>query len=129
MEERLGTICGRVESGSRIGRTMGFPTANIALGGCDAQNGVYVAEATLDDRTRYRAVADVGCRPSVGSTESRRLEVHLLGFDGDLYGRNIRVELLHRLRPELRFDSMEELREHIEADIEAARQWFAALGK
>ncbi len=129
MQECLGTIRGRVEYGNRIGRTLGFPTANIALGSCAAPDGVYVAEATLDDHTRYRAVADVGCRPSVGGTESRRLEVHLLGFDGDLYGREIGVELLHRLRPELRFASMEELREHIEADTEAARQWFASRAK
>lgn len=124
MEDMLAVVRGRVERGNRIGRTLGFPTANIAVCGDSPQDGVYVAEAKVEGKL-FRAVADLGYRPSVDEgTECRRLEVHLLDFEDDIYGSEIEVRLLHRLRPELRFDSMEELREQIEADTAAARTWF-----
>lgn len=125
MEEKSATVRGRVMKGERIGRTLGFPTANIAMSDGSIRDGVYVAEAILDDGTRHEAVADVGHRPSVSAAAGRRLEVHLLDFEGDLYGQTIEVKLLHRLRPEQRFDTMDELHEHIKADAAAAREWFA----
>ena len=122
------TLRGRVEEGSRIGRTIGFPTANIAVEESPLPDGVYVAEATIageEPPQRHPAVADLGVRPSVPGDSCRRLETHLLDFSGDLYGRDIEVRLLHCLRPERRFGSVEELRRNIALDMAAARRWFA----
>jgi len=113
-------IEGIVVHGNRLGSRMGIPTANIAVGeGLDARDGVYAARVQVDGRT-YEAMADLGCKPTVGGRR-RQLETHLFGFAGDLYGRRLRVELLRFIRPERRFDSVEELFRQIEADRRAIR--------
>ena len=73
----------------------------------------------------HPGVANIGVRPTVGGTE-RRLEVHLLGFSGDLYGRHAEVEFFSRLRGERRFESLDALRTQIARDVQAAREYFAA---
>ena len=93
-------IEGVVEHGRRLGRELGFPTANVAVpDSVAAEDGVY----------RSRA--------EVGGT-ARRLETHIFGFSGALYGRMLRVELLEKIRDERRFDTLEELRAQIEKDRE-----------
>ncbi len=110
-------VCGVVERGRQLGRTLGFPTANLALTeALMLPDGVYRSEVCIEgEPTCYAAMSNLGCNPSVGESE-RRLESHLFGFRGDLYGRRIRVRLVERIREERRFDSLEELRMQLEAD-------------
>lgn len=109
-------LSGVVEQGDRLGRTIGFPTAN--LGGVVEllpPHGVYAIRA--DGRG---GVMNIGTRPTVGGT-SLRIEAHLLDFEGDLYGRKLRVELVARIRGERKFDGLPALEAQIAQDVEAAR--------
>ena len=108
---------GTVVAGDQRGGTLGYPTANLAL---DAElacprHGIYAGEA-LD----HRAAVSIGTNPHYGGTE-RRIEPHLLDFEGDLYGRRLVVELWERLRDEAVFDSEQDLIEQIGRDVEQAR--------
>lgn len=108
-------IEGVVGHGRRLGRELGFPTANLAVPEDVAvADGVYRARAEVEGRV-YDAMSNLGRNPSVGGVE-RRLETHLFGFSGELYGRLLRVELLEKIRDERRFASVEELRAQIERD-------------
>lgn len=108
---------GVVTEGRRLGRELGFPTANISVPSCfPAEDGVYESWVETDG-VRYRAMSNLGSNPSVGQTE-RRLETHLFGFVGSLYGRTLRVELGRRIREERTFATLEELRMQIERDKE-----------
>ena len=114
-------ISGPVEQGAARGRQLGWPTANIRP---DPRrtlpaDGVYLAVVPLD-ATEWRAVVNLGSRPTFQEGE-RLLEVHLLGFDGDLYGRELAVELVDRIRDVRRFESVDALREQIARDAAAAR--------
>ena len=113
-------IEGVVVGGNRLGRRLGFPTANIALSNDMAiENGVYASKVYVDGE-EYIAMTNVGVRPSVdGST--RLLETHLFGFNGLLYGLRLRVELLEKIRNEKKFDSVNELREQITKDFETVK--------
>ncbi len=108
---------GVVVHGRRLGRELGFPTANVAVP-CDLEvaDGVYRSRVEVDGQS-YDAMSNLGTNPSVGAT-ARHLETHILGFSGELYGRTLRVELLEKIRDELRFASVEELRAQIEKDKE-----------
>ncbi|MCC7272130.1 MAG: bifunctional riboflavin kinase/FAD synthetase [Alphaproteobacteria bacterium] len=118
---------GRVETGHRRGRTIGFPTANIALGdGLRPAVGVYAVEARLDepDARLWTGVANFGRRPTVDGT-SLWLEVHLFDFQGDLYGRHLRVGLREYLRGERKFDGLAALTAQIAEDAARARVLLA----
>ncbi len=125
-------ISGRVVQGDQRGRTLGFPTANIHWplhwqgqpAGVPLR-GVYAAWVCGAGQERWPAVVNVGHRPTVGGGHCR-LEAHLLDFDGDLYGRYLSVDFLHRLRQECRFAGLDELRRQIAIDSEAARRFLAA---
>ena len=94
---------------------MGFPTANIEVDGALAmRDGVYASRVEVDGRT-YEAMSNLGCIPTVDG-QRRLLETNLFGFEGDLYGRRLRVELVRFIRVERRFDSVEELFRQIESD-------------
>ena len=111
------TIEGVVEHGRRLGRELGFPTANMAVpDSVTAADGVYYSRAEVDG-TLYDAMSNLGSNPSVGGVE-RRLETHIFDFRGELYGRRLRVELLEKIRDERRFASVEELRGQIARDKE-----------
>jgi riboflavin kinase/FMN adenylyltransferase len=118
---------GRVIQGDRIGRTLGFATANIGLRRLVSPlAGVYAVQVHgIADRP-CPGVANVGTRPTVRGSLSQ-LEVHVLDFTGDIYGRHVRVDFLHHLRPERHFGSVDELRDHIQRDIRAARDFFSAV--
>lgn len=108
-------IRGVVEHGRRLGRQLGFPTANIAVpNDRELSDGVYRSEVTIDGVT-YCGMSNLGCNPSVGGDE-RRLETHLFDFAGDLYGREIEVCLVEKIRDEHRFESLEALQNQLEAD-------------
>lgn len=114
---------GVVVERDRMGRRLGFPTANLAVHPLKVlPPGVFAVEAE-GAFGRYKGVANVGTRPTLGG-EERRLEVHLLGFAGELYGEEVRVRFLKRLREERRFPSLEALKAQIAQDVEAARAYF-----
>ena len=126
-------IEGEVIQGDRRGRTIGFPTANIGLGDyLLPKRGVYAVRACVEDGNGalegrwLDGAANVGLRPTVdGKLDS--LEVHLLDFDGDLYGRTLRVRFVAWLRGEEKFDGLDALKRQIARDCEAARRSLAAL--
>lgn len=118
-------ISGKVVRGQSLGRALGVPTANVNLHRYRAPlSGVFVVEVLVDDQ-RLPAVANVGVRPTVGDLAKPILEVHVLDWQGDLYGRRIAVEFIERLRGEQQFPGVEELTAQIRRDIEQARHYFA----
>jgi len=116
-------VRGTVIPGDQRGRTIGFPTANIALtdAHADLRNGVYAGYADAHGR-RWPAAVNIGTRPTIGDDGPRLLEAHLIDFQGDLYGTELVVELVARLRDERRFDSLPALVEQLRSDVIAARQ-------
>tara|TARA_R110000868_G_scaffold56449_6_gene174634 strand:- start:1426 stop:2370 length:945 start_codon:yes stop_codon:yes gene_type:complete len=117
------TVDGLVVQGNQRGRTIGFPTANIDMGDyVRPAYGVYAVQVGIDGEPAKRpAVANIGKRPTVdGVTEV--LEVHLLDFDGDLYGRELAVEFHDHLRSERRFDGLDALKAQIALDAGLARE-------
>lgn len=115
------SLRGVVSSGVERGRTLGFPTANITLEQRQAlpADGVYISRAYVAARV-HGAVTNIGVRPTFGGGE-RIVEVYLLDFDGDLYERELSVEFVERVRGEMRFATVEELRMQIERDVQRAR--------
>ena len=115
-------ITGRVVYGRQIGRTIGVPTANIQLHRYKAPlSGVYLVQACVGD-DEYWGVANVGVRPTVEpGTPQPILEVHILDFEGDLYGRQADIQFLEKLRDEQKFSGLEALKAAIQRDIEVAR--------
>lgn len=115
------SISGRVLHGQKLGRQLGAPTANLRLNRLRAAlNGVYLVSTAVDGQ-RWPGVANIGTRPSVAGDGRAHLEVHLLDFAGDLYGRRLVVQFHQKLRDEQRFASLEALKSAIDADIAAAR--------
>ncbi len=120
-------LTGIVVHGDARGRTIDFPTANLGhvLELCP-RNGVYAVTVDAFDegagefRPLGRGVTNVGVRPTVGGSE-RRVETYLLGFSGDLYGKRLRVHLVARLRDEMKFGSVADLKAQIARDVTAAR--------
>ncbi|WP_010489674.1 bifunctional riboflavin kinase/FAD synthetase [Pseudomonas sp. S9] len=114
-------IAGRVLHGKKLGRQLNAPTANIQLKRHRVPlTGVYLVSTEIDGKT-WPGVANIGVRPSVDSDGRAHLEVHLLDFAGDVYGRRLTVAFHHKLRDEQRFASLEALKTAIAADIAAAR--------
>lgn len=117
-------MCGRVAHGDKRGRSIGFPTANIHLHRQKTPVlGVYAVEMFGLDEEPVAGVANVGSRPTVDGTRSL-LEVHLFDFSGDIYGRYVQVDFVHRLREERRFESFEALKMQILRDADQARAFF-----
>lgn len=114
-------IEGVVELGDQRGRTIGFPTANVALGEhLRPRFGVYAVRVLVDGQWRS-AVANLGRRPTFGKLKEN-FEVHLFDFTGDLYGKALRVALIEFIRPEMKFGGLDQLKAQIAADREAARR-------
>ena len=132
-------VTGRVVEGSKIGRTLGYPTANIAVpDGFEAADGVYAARVRVancgagnaegdvdhgstgsgDNGQWYDAMANLGVKPTFHKAGARVLELHLFDFDGDLYGRDLATDLVRFIRPEQRFPTPDALRAQIEKDKE-----------
>lgn len=126
-EQMLGRpymVGGAVMEGKKLGRTLGFPTANLATG--DAQlppDGVWAVRASLADTRQFAAVANLGIRPTVDG-QTHLLEVHLLDFSADLYGQEIEIRFEKHLRPEFKFPSIDALRLQIQQDAKAAREFL-----
>ncbi|WP_028117994.1 bifunctional riboflavin kinase/FAD synthetase [Ferrimonas senticii] len=118
-------ISGRVAHGDKLGRTINFPTANVALKRrVNPISGVFAVRVQFADGRQFDGVANVGKRPTVAGQECR-LEVHIFDFAADIYGQQLQVELRDYLRPEQRFESFAALKQQISADAKAARERLA----
>jgi riboflavin kinase / FMN adenylyltransferase len=117
------TILGTVVPGGKIGKKLGYPTANLSAHSEQfPPNGVYFAEATLDGVV-YPGVVNLGYRPTVSSGKSERiLEIHLLDFDREIYGKDLEVRFVRYLRPEKKFENVDALVRQIEFDVRRARE-------
>lgn len=119
-------MSGRVAHGEKLGRELGFPTANIHLHRhASPIQGIFVVEVFGLDVEPLQGVASIGTRPTVNETKAL-LEVYLLDFNQDIYGRHIQVSFLKKLRDEEKFDSLDELKQQIQLDVEQAQAYFAA---
>lgn len=116
------SIKGKVVGGVERGRVLGFPTANLSIDPNQAltADGVYATFAYLGS-SPFPSATNIGTRPTFGKG-NRSVEVHLIGFEGDLYGKELRLEFIHRLREERQFASPEELKYQIERDIKKAKE-------
>lgn len=119
-------LTGQVIHGRRLGRTMGTPTANLLLPDhvIPPVFGVYATQVAIGER-RYPAVTNVGVRPTISGGSQVTVEPWILDFDGNLYGRTIRVEFRKFLRPEQKFDSLDMLRAAILENAQQTRDYFA----
>ncbi|MFC0407804.1 bifunctional riboflavin kinase/FAD synthetase [Roseomonas elaeocarpi] len=116
-------IRGEVVHGDKLGRVLGWPTANLWLGRhIEPARGVYAVTVVLPDGTEVKGVANVGRRPTLGGDPQTRLEVHLFDWQGDLYGQEIGVRLHQFLRPDATFAGLEELKDAIAEDARQARR-------
>ena len=117
-----------VVHGHRLGRTLGIPTVNLTFPPhvLAPRRGVYITRVYLPDGTSLAGVTNVGTRPTVSEGTAVSVETFLLDFDGDLYGKRIRVEFCRRLRDEQKFDSLEALKAQIRENIRQTRDYFAA---
>ncbi len=120
-------IRGTVEGGRQIGRTLGFPTVNLPYPArlVAMPLGVYAARVRLSGGERFHAVLNLGRHPTFGESDGVILEAHLLGFEGDLYGRTVEIGFEKLLRRERRFSSPEELREAVEHDKATAEIYLS----
>ena len=123
------TLEGKVVRGSGRGGPLGFPTANLepALGMVVPGNGIYAAWAHVGDR-KFMAPTSIGTRPTFNEID-RTIEAFLLDFEGDLYGKRLRLEFVRRLRDELKFDTVEALQRQVDADVAETRTVLETTGK
>jgi riboflavin kinase / FMN adenylyltransferase len=117
-------ISGKVAHGEKLGRELGFPTANIRLARTAPLAGIFAVEV----QGIGPAVASVGRRPTVNPLARPLLEVHLFDWDGELYGRRVKVRFLEKLRDEQKYDGLEALKQAIARDARQAREYFAHHG-
>lgn len=117
----------QVRHGKKLGSRLGFPTVNLRLppGGVTPAFGVYATRIEVEGGT-FSAVTNVGVRPTVDDGGAVTVEGFLLDFEGSLYGKTVRLEFYHRLRPERKFETLDALRAQVMSDAEAVRRYFAA---
>lgn len=129
-EELLGrsfVIAGRVMHGEKVGRTLGFPTANIQVKRKRLPlSGVFAATVSGIAAAPLPGAASIGVRPTLGEGLKPVLEVHLLDFDRDIYGSHVDVNFLHKLRDEAKYDSLDALKAQIARDVAVVRDFFSA---
>ena len=120
-------LVGEVLKGDQLGRTLGFPTANLDFGAyLRPAFGVYASKVTLPDGRIVKGVTNLGRRPTVDGVQDR-FETHLFDFSEDLYGQILTVELTHAIRAEQKFDGLDALKAQIAVDCETARSMLAQL--
>lgn len=118
------TIIGKVVSGMKLGRKLGFPTANINPENTKLlpPNGVYYTKACIDGN-EYKGVTNIGKKPTVNNDETINVETCFLDFSGDLYGKSVEIEFFKFVRPEKKFSSVEDLKAQIEEDVKGCREY------
>ena len=123
------SISGRVVHGDKIGRKIGFPTANVQMKhNRPPLTGIFVVRVTGDHIPPQHGAASLGVRPTVHANGRAVLEIHLLDFAQEIYGQHLCVEFLHKLRNEEKFENMESLTRQIALDVEHTRKWFNENG-
>lgn len=116
-------VTGHVQYGDALGRQLGFPTINLAWRNAPPLTGIYTVLVHGIDKRPIQGVASSGTRPTVNGTKPL-LEVHLLNFDREIYGKLVTVEFCHKLREEERFATLVALKEHIARDVIKAKEYF-----
>ena len=119
---------GNVIKGNQLGRTIGFPTANIEISEdykLIPKNGVYVVTANVNNQTVF-GMMNIGVKPTLGESKLS-IEVHLLNFEKDIYQQKIQIHVLERLRDEQKFDSFEALKSQLEVDKQTTIHYFENL--
>lgn len=118
-------VTGKVVHGKTLGRKMGLPTLNMDFGEGDIipRSGIYVSRCVSEGKA-YKAVTNIGSRPTVDDGGKVNCETHIIDFTGDIYGETVSVELLLRIRDEKKFGSVEELKGAIEGDVRSAEEYF-----
>lgn len=126
MMSRPHRIFGKVVHGDAIGRTLGWPTANLdpAPGIAIPANGVYAATAILPGMKTAKAVVNIGTRPTVGRSEKRTIEAYLIDFKGDLYDKPLTLLFHKKIRQEMKFSSIEALKKRIGDDVKEVKAFF-----
>jgi riboflavin kinase/FMN adenylyltransferase len=119
-------IEGRVAHGAKLGRSLGFPTANLRLRRRPPLTGIYAVRVHGLGEASHDGVASLGVRPTVAAGGEPLLEVYLFDFNAEIYGRRIAVEFLHKIRDEARYPDLHSLTRQIRTDVERARSYFAA---
>ena len=117
------TLSGTVTKGNKLGRTIGFPTANIVLNSSDKLiplNGVYAVQVTVN-QSKFNGMMNIGFRPTVNG-KTRTIEVNILDFDGDIYHQIIKVELIDYIRAEVKFNGIDALKEQLKIDKKAVNE-------
>jgi riboflavin kinase/FMN adenylyltransferase len=123
------SISGHVEHGEKVGRKLGFPTANIQLKhNIPALTGIFVVRVSIEGGSRVEGVASLGVRPTLTQNGKPVLEVYLFNFEQEIYGKHLHVDFLHKLRDETKFDGLESLTKQIALDVEQAKEWFIQHG-
>lgn len=125
-------LTGHVIKGKQLGRTIGYPTANLEI--LDALKvipaiGIYVVKVFLENGNSYRGMMSIGKNPTVTACSSIKMEVNLFDFEGDLYDQQITVQFLKYLRNEVKFESVEQLKKQLDEDKKAALDFFASFDK
>ena len=120
-----------VSHGFRFGRTIGIPTINFTVPDhvLVPERGVYITRVYLPDGSSYAGVTNVGTRPTVSDGADVSIETFLLDFDGDLYGKRIRLEFCRRLREERKFETAQALKAEVEKNVAQARAYFRETGE
>ena len=122
------SVCGRVAHGDKRGRTIGYPTANIRMFRKNTPvNGVFAVTMTGIDGLEFEGVANVGTRPTVDGGSKVILETYLFDFDKEIYGRYVEVHFKQKIRDEMRFQSLEQLKAQIEKDVAETKKIFAEI--
>ncbi len=118
------SIAGKVSKGQQLGRELGYPTINIKLKNRkESVNGIYCVKVLFENNKKYIGAASIGTRPTVNGVE-KLLEVHLLGFNKQVYGQNVEVLFYHKIRNEVKFENLTELKQYIKDDVIKTRQFF-----
>ncbi len=119
------SLSGTVVKGNQLGRTLGYPTANIQVNEplkLIPYQGVYIATSTIDGNKVY-GMMNIGTKPTVDG-KNQTIEIHFFDVDQDLYNRNLNIELLHRIRDEKKFETIERLKEQLQIDKAQSLQWI-----
>jgi riboflavin kinase/FMN adenylyltransferase len=123
------SISGHVEHGEKMGRKLGYPTANVQLKhNRPALKGVFVVRVRIENGAMREGVASLGVRPTVELNGKPVLEVHLFDFAQEIYGKHLHVDFLHKLRDEMKFSGLESLTQQIALDVGQAKDWFIQHG-
>lgn len=118
------TLIGVVVHGKGLGRTVGMPTANLQVTtGVLPATGVYATRIQIEGKI-YNSITNIGRRPSVDEDRHITVETYILDYHEDIYGKNVLLEICHFLRPVIKFQSLEEVREQVEKDILEAKKYF-----